>query len=705
MKKLFITAGLLMTLAAGARAGYYDCQQQSVVPDTTTVRNDWYYRGSFNIGKSSYVVNANAIPIYIILRDTGTIECIDLNASGNINGTFTGSVTTATYAVTAGTAAYADDAGALGGYAYTHFVDTTSAQSIAGGKTFSGAITGNAGIISTSYSKMNDGTPLYFGSSLDRRMYWNDATSELRIANSGDTYTYLSLFPNKLQISTQTYIASDGTNTDFSIDASSATFHDDVNIGAGKKLYFGIGSDTYMTEYVPNNIAFYTGGTGTAAIAYNNTDVAIGNGHNVTINDGFLLVDGVTTVRVNGTDKDFSVDASSATFYDPLYASGGVITSTISFTASMARMYYDPLTDFVVLDGSFSVTGDAVFASTSTVDLISDQTIGGEKTFSELTRIGTGTTTYVEGAGDLYVADELEVDGNAYLSTTTIRSNGINNDFSIDSSSATFYDIVTLVSGNMANTVTNGGQLVLSKTGSDSTGVTGIEINNSPSGGYGYKLYPNNNLDYLGFATRSSAATWSDKMRLYQSLSSGRIEILNNGTSKDFSIDATSSTFYDPVNFSSNVVVAGNIIAPKYTRLAGYLNANQLNIPYAGYTKILFDAEEFDSGNEFNTTTSSFTATYAGIYRIHAVIQWYNILADKMYGVSIFKNGAQSKASFMQSSVINSYVSPNVIGLIELEANDIIDFRAYNLDGVGTSDVTAGVASSYFSIERVIDYQ
>ena len=78
MKKIIL---LLMFLTPSVFADYYSLQQQSVIKDTTTIRNDFYWRGSFWIGKSSSVVSASLMPFYLILRDSGSIDL-----SGTVDG-------------------------------------------------------------------------------------------------------------------------------------------------------------------------------------------------------------------------------------------------------------------------------------------------------------------------------------------------------------------------------------------------------------------------------------------------------------------------------------------------------------------------------------------------------------------------------------------------------------------------------------------
>jgi hypothetical protein len=77
MKKILMFFFLM--IPSILKASYYDVQQNSVVKDTTTVRNDWYYRGDLIITRSSYTVLVASCPVYIRLRDTGTVEANEFN--------------------------------------------------------------------------------------------------------------------------------------------------------------------------------------------------------------------------------------------------------------------------------------------------------------------------------------------------------------------------------------------------------------------------------------------------------------------------------------------------------------------------------------------------------------------------------------------------------------------------------------------------
>ena len=76
MKKLFLI--LMLFVQSYLYCEYYDVQQTRVITDTNTITNDWYYRGNFHLGISTYIVSANSIPIYTVIRASGVIETLNL---------------------------------------------------------------------------------------------------------------------------------------------------------------------------------------------------------------------------------------------------------------------------------------------------------------------------------------------------------------------------------------------------------------------------------------------------------------------------------------------------------------------------------------------------------------------------------------------------------------------------------------------------
>lgn len=83
------------------------------------------------------------------------------------------------------------------------------------------------------------------------------------------------------------------------------------------------------------------------------------------------------------------------------------------------------------------------------------------------------------------------------------------------------------------------------------------------------------------------------------------------------------------------------------------MSANQVQ-PATGPVLSNFDTIEFDTNNEFNTSTHLFTAKRAGYYRVNALVFFSNATGGYYAGPIIYKNGAQY--------VYGEYVIPGASG-------------------------------------------
>jgi microcystin-dependent protein len=75
---------LALFLPSILQAGYYDLQHNKVIRDTTTILNDWEWRGNFSIGQDTYTINLDNIQKGIILYGTGTVKSNDFRGDGSL---------------------------------------------------------------------------------------------------------------------------------------------------------------------------------------------------------------------------------------------------------------------------------------------------------------------------------------------------------------------------------------------------------------------------------------------------------------------------------------------------------------------------------------------------------------------------------------------------------------------------------------------
>ena len=138
------------------------------------------------------------------------------------------------------------------------------------------------------------------------------------------------------------------------------------------------------------------------------------------------------------------------------------------------------------------------------------------------------------------------------------------------------------------------------------------------------------------------------------------------------------------------------------------LTSNQ-SISVASYITIVFNSEDFDLKNEFNTATGVFSAKDSGIYRVSAQIKTAGLSAGDL-GLAVYKSDAGgsnlikiAEERFVNFSVLGINVSPptrSVSTLVELSAGEEISFKLYTLVGISLAGSPSGF-DSFCAIEQV----
>jgi hypothetical protein len=151
----------------------------------------------------------------------------------------------------------------------------------------------------------------------------------------------------------------------------------------------------------------------------------------------------------------------------------------------------------------------------------------------------------------------------------------------------------------------------------------------------------------------------------------------SSGGSVTLSEPTTASNFTQTLPAASGeVMVSGN--QPAFSAYAS-ATTSTTNITF---TKVAINTEEFDTNNNFDSTTNyRFTPTIAGYYQVSGAITWATSATG--YGIaSVFKNGAEFKRgnSNPLSAAVN--VTQNVSTLIYLNGStDYIELYAYQNSG------------------------
>jgi hypothetical protein len=140
-------------------------------------------------------------------------------------------------------------------------------------------------------------------------------------------------------------------------------------------------------------------------------------------------------------------------------------------------------------------------------------------------------------------------------------------------------------------------------------------------------------------------------------------------------------------NATGTVMVSGNMPAVR-----AYLNANQ-TIPHNTATKVVFNAESFDTNNNFDTSNGRFTPTVAGYYYINSIVAFGH--TTNAY-IMLYKNG--SVAVYGPPMLGWTGIS-GVSGIVSdfIYFNGSTDYiEIYGYQATGTNQVFVGLSTNTF---------
>ena len=144
-------------------------------------------------------------------------------------------------------------------------------------------------------------------------------------------------------------------------------------------------------------------------------------------------------------------------------------------------------------------------------------------------------------------------------------------------------------------------------------------------------------------------------------------------------------------------------IPVSFSYVSAYRSTDSGTLPVGTATLVVFDAEDYDLGGNYNNTSGTFIvpAGGAGIYDIYAQVYIYNEMTDqKQYHIGVYKNGTMQKESRHNSSGIGA-VLPAVKWQGSLASGDAVSFFATSNSATGSSKVFGNSQESYMSIRQV----
>ncbi len=134
---------------------------------------------------------------------------------------------------------------------------------------------------------------------------------------------------------------------------------------------------------------------------------------------------------------------------------------------------------------------------------------------------------------------------------------------------------------------------------------------------------------------------------------------------------------------------------------SAYLSADQA-IGNTTWTKVEFDTEIFDLGDEFDKTTNHrFTATKGGLYAfsIGGMIEAVN--NGTLFRLALKKNGAYVKEARQYTGAAASYPQVVTSGIVQLEAGDYLEAFVYHNHGAARNLSGGLVYSTWIDIAKI----
>jgi hypothetical protein len=175
--------------------------------------------------------------------------------------------------------------------------------------------------------------------------------------------------------------------------------------------------------------------------------------------------------------------------------------------------------------------------------------------------------------------------------------------------------------------------------------------------------------------------------------SAGTAIAIAGDTTGNLAFQTSAGTYTQTMpNATGTVMVSGNMPA-----FSAYMTANQ-TLAYNSSTKLVFDAEDFDTASCFNTSTNRFTPTVAGYYQINSSMFWTGTAARNYYvGNFIYKNGSNIRAT-IQSFVLGAGTDSVIVvtGLIYMNGStDYLESYGYQVDYTASGTILISSNSSY----------
>lgn len=116
------------------------------------------------------------------------------------------------------------------------------------------------------------------------------------------------------------------------------------------------------------------------------------------------------------------------------------------------------------------------------------------------------------------------------------------------------------------------------------------------------------------------------------------------------------------------------------------------------WTKLQINTKEFDTNNNYDTSSYRFTPTVAGYYQVSGAVSWPSPVNQNGFG--IYKNGSIFKYGYYMGNAGNTYV--NIVSAL-IYFNGSTDYaELYTIQSTGSSQNASGASNgTYFQAALV----
>ena len=178
--------------------------------------------------------------------------------------------------------------------------------------------------------------------------------------------------------------------------------------------------------------------------------------------------------------------------------------------------------------------------------------------------------------------------------------------------------------------------------------------------------------------------------------SAGTAIAITGDTTGNLAFQTSAGTYTQTMpNATGTVMVSGNMPA-----FSAYQSTLQ-SLSNATLTKIQFQTKEFDTNNNFDSTTNyRFTPTVAGYYQISSTVNITGVTGNN-YVATIYKNGSEFKRGNQSSVNLANNTGVVVSALIYLNgSSDYVEIYGYQAS-TASQNTANGLYYTYFQASMV----